>query len=635
MEITKRQQDIIDLLENQEYLTADKIAKKLLVSEKTVRNDIAQINDACPLPLILSLKGKGYKLEKQLSVRPSKVAFDTGEGRKRSILLYFLSHSDADYYDLAEHFYISESTLERDMLTLNKRLRKRFPHTELKRRSNKLCLEGKEENLRGVFAYYLQKELEEHRFDFTCVEDVFQFCYIMKVKALVLNFLRNQNLVLKDAEIISLMLYCSVALERISMGYGLQDNVILGSDDEGQEKNSQRRCGNETDNDLGKLLCVLLEKAFHVNFKQEEQVFIGSLLGHGLDMEASENKRRKEYETFLKEVLKEIYQKYNIDLREDDVFIQSLLSHLVELHYRAETRQYIDNPLISDIKDTYPLIYDISVYLGMKIQNHFGIQMYEDEIGYISLHIVSTVNRGHSRRKQIAIINPNGAAISRFIENVLRWYFNESIEIMGTYSLFQSDVLIRKKPDLIISTVTLGVDFQCPVFQVSNLISYEELQKIKQLLASQDFSKLEARLGLLYQFDNRLFFPLLSFTKREEVIRFLCTQLEQQGYCGKDYVDYVMEREAIASTSFGNYVAIPHPVEMAAYKNGIAVATLGNDVIWGENKVRVVFLFSLASCSLNLTLFYDALAKSLNDINKMKQIILHVDFNSFMEAFLD
>lgn len=217
---------------------------------------------------------------------------------------------------------------------------------------------------------------------------------------------------------------------------------------------------------------------------------------------------------------------------------------------------------------------------------------------------------------------------------MLRRYFNNSIEITGTYSLFQMDALKAQKPDLIVTTVPISQAFSCPVFQISSLLNSQELETIKQLLASQELGKLEARLGLLYQFDNRLFFPLLQFTKREEVIRFLCSQLEKQGYCDGNYVDYVLEREAIASTSFGNYVAIPHPVEMAACKNGIAVATLSNDVLWGENKVRVVFLFSLASRSLNLTLFYDALAKSLNDTGKMKQIICHVEFNRFMDAFL-
>lgn len=620
MQMTKRQKDILSLLNNQDYFTAQKLAKKLQVSEKTIRNDISQLNQAGREPMILSLKGKGYKLINNQAPAPSLILADTGELRQQAILLYFLSHPEPDFYELAELFYISESTLERDILTINQRLKKRFRHTEIKRKNSQFCLEGSEETIRGMFVYYLLRELKEYQFDFTCLSGGFNSCDITKVKMMVLDFLSEEKIILKDSELISLILYWGTALERVFEGY-----EIMGIFCE---------AGTEKSRELSQRLCDKMEEQFGISLPQSERSFLQSLMENGVDMQTAGKEREEEYQHFLKDVLTDIYNKYNIDLRENETFIENLLPHLVELHHRAKTRRFIENPLIGDIKDTYPLIYDISVYLGMRIQERFGIQMYEDEIGYISLHIVANMDSQSTEKKQIAIINPDGAAISRFIGDVLRRYFNNSIEIAGTYSLFQIDALRGQKPDLIITTVPMNQTFSCPVFQVSNLLNCQELETIKQLLASQELGKLEARLGLLYQFDNRLFFPLLQFTRREEVIRYLCRQLEKEGYCGSEYVDYVLEREAIASTSFGNYVAIPHPVEMAAYKNGIAVATLSNDVMWGDNKVRVVFLFSLASRSLNLTLFYDALAKSLNDTSKMKQIICHVEFNRFMDAFL-
>lgn len=620
MQVTKRQKDILSLLDYQEFMTAEKLAKKLQVSEKTIRNDIFQLNQAAKDPVILSYKGKGYKLVKSQASVPALVLADTGEQRQQAALLYFLSHPAQDYYEFADRFYISESTLERDMSAINQQLKKRFRHTELKRRSNQLCLEGNEESIRAMFVYYLLMKLKERQMDFSCIGGIFQRCDITHVKSIVLNFLSEEGITLKDSEIISLILYWGTALERISAGYEIM----------GVFTDSEAIPGTEA----GIRLCDEMEKNFQIILPSAERRFLQSLLDNGMDMQTAEKDREEEYGRFLADVLTDIYNKYNIDLRENTTFIRNLLPHLIELHHRARTRRFIENPLIGDIKDTYPLIYDISVYLGMRIQTQFGIPMYEDEIGYISLHIVSNMDSQNAGKKQIAIINPYGAAISRFIEDVLKRYFNHSIEITGTYSLFQIDSLSLEQPDLIITTVPINRPFSCPVFKVSSLLNNEELETIKQMLASQELGKLEARLGLLYQFDNRLFFPLVHFTTREEVIRFLCAQLEAQGYCGREYVDYVLEREAIASTSFGNYAAIPHPVEMAAYKNGIAVATLSNDVMWGENKVRVVFLFSLASRSLNLTLFYDALAKSLNDTNKMKRIICHVEFNRFMDAFL-
>ncbi len=156
----------------------------------------------------------------------------------------------------------------------------------------------------------------------------------------------------------------------------------------------------------------------------------------------------------------------------------------------------------------------------MRIQEQFGIQMYEDEIGYISLHIVTNMDSQSAQKKQIAIINPDGAAISRFIGDMLRRYFNNSIEITGTYSLFQMDALKAQKPDLIVTTVPISQAFSCPVFQISSLLNSQELETIKQLLASQELGKLEARLGLLYQFDNRLFSRFCSLQKGRRLSAF-------------------------------------------------------------------------------------------------------------------
>lgn len=618
MELTKREKNIVDILKNHEYLKAGSIAKQLQISEKTVRVTIADINARSDQPVILSLKGKGYQLNPVIRMEDTSISLAEGDARQLSILCHILAGGGAEYYGLADQFFISESTLEKDITVINAEIRKRFPHLLIKRKQNRLFLDGSEEEKRSILFNFLMKELEEYSFDFVCIAHYFLQCDVISVKDTVLEFIRKEKILLKDIEIIYLILYASIIIERVKSSHLIVKPVGI------LDKNSRSY-----------RLCTRLELDNEVLLPEPEMGFICLLFKDKLELDVPVQKEAKDDMGFLGEVLEEIYDKYNIDLRSDEEFRQNLMMHLMDLYHRAKTGQYISNPLVGDIKRAYPLIYDISVYLAIKVQEHFGVRLHEDEIGYISLHIGSTMNRKYTKRKRIAIISPNRNAVSSFIENTLYQHLGHMADILGTYSLFSGDEIRVLKPDLIVTTTPVQESYSCPVFQCSNLITHQEIHKIKQILANQEFGDLENRLQLLHQFDDRLFYPLLELHSKEEVIHFLCNRLAELGYCDGQYETFVLERESIASTSFGNYIAIPHPVEMAALKSGIAVATLKNDVQWGENKVRIVFLFALSRQIMNLSLFYQVIAKSIDNGSRMKELAKYTTFHSFIEQFLN
>ncbi len=64
--MTSRQKKILDLLTEHEFLTSQKIAGLLHVSDRTVRNDIRDINAELGMDGILSRMGQGYYLKDQV-----------------------------------------------------------------------------------------------------------------------------------------------------------------------------------------------------------------------------------------------------------------------------------------------------------------------------------------------------------------------------------------------------------------------------------------------------------------------------------------------------------------------------------------------------------------------------------------
>ena len=55
------------------------------------------------------------------------------------------------------------------------------------------------------------------------------------------------------------------------------------------------------------------------------------------------------------------------------------------------------NPMIEDIKRRFPILFvymaDISVYMADQIQSFYHVRLYEEEISYLTLHLMGSLER--------------------------------------------------------------------------------------------------------------------------------------------------------------------------------------------------------------------------------------------------
>lgn len=68
----------------------------------------------------------------------------------------------------------------------------------------------------------------------------------------------------------------------------------------------------------------------------------------------------------------------------DERFTTAFTLHLENLLLRAQTGNYIKNPMAESIKLNNPLIYDIAIYIGLDLMERFHILIPEDEIAFPS-----------------------------------------------------------------------------------------------------------------------------------------------------------------------------------------------------------------------------------------------------------
>lgn len=109
--LTKRQNMIMTIMNNQkDWIVGKDLAKLLNVSDRTIRNDIAAINEFYADTMIESNIRKGYRIQgekvKRFTEETKKEIPETGEERRWLILKTLVEHNQVNIYQLADQMQI-------------------------------------------------------------------------------------------------------------------------------------------------------------------------------------------------------------------------------------------------------------------------------------------------------------------------------------------------------------------------------------------------------------------------------------------------------------------------------------------------------------------------------------------------
>ena len=115
-------------------------------------------------------------------------------------------------------------------------------------------------------------------------------------------------------------------------------------------------------------------------------------------------------------------------------------------------------------------------------------------------------------------------------------------------------------------------------------------------------------------FSQDRFLSHIKADSKEAVLTLLCQTAAASMEVPADAFDHVMRREALGSTSFGNYVAIPHPDRPMGQESFVVTGILERPILWDGDEVQIVFLiFMKAGGDRNLQLFYRSVSRFLSD----------------------
>ncbi|KON87934.1 PTS sugar transporter [Sporosarcina globispora] len=624
LSLTKRQKGILLFLtEASEPITADWIAKEMGISDRTVRNEIKQLQiNSNRLGIhIESIRGKGYQLKvlnsELLSKKYSLLLAENNqsadtymeqEDRIRYLLKRLLLAQDFIKLEtLEEEMFVSRSTLQND-LKLVREIIKKFKLKIINRPHYGTIVEGEEYMKRSC----LSNLIISNR-DIPLIGDALQPIkgeFFDKIKELLIRKVNDYHLTISDVELENLTTHILIACKRIQDGFIIdQMGVQLANEHEFEEKVSME-------------IIQEVEAIAGLTFPRSEiDYIIVHLLGTKLLTKETltDFGEYDEVNNLVSCMMEQLKTELNWDFYEDFEFIKGMTLHLRPAMNRLRYDLTIRNPLLIQTKTKFPSAFEGAVVASKCIENYLNKEAGENEIAYIALHIGAALERKMGKQKKakrVLIVCATGMGSAKLLFYHLQNAFGSDIEIVDTISYYHLSSYELSGIDFVISTIPIKESLGIPVIVVNTFLEEEDITNIKRKIVSAKNDTKD------YLHPSRIFIHQELDTK-ENTIRFLCNELYKQDLVPKGYAELVLEREKVASTCFGNLVAVPHPIKPITNKTFWTLCTLKSPIQWDEQRmVQFVCLLNINKGSTGrLNQMYQQLIKIIEHKSIVQKLI--------------
>lgn len=282
------------------------------------------------------------------------------------------------------------------------------------------------------------------------------------------------------------------------------------------------------------------------------------------------------------------------------------------------------------LKTEYPFVFDMSLFLYERFYDVFGVRLNENELGYVATYLGSAVERMERKKSPkdftIAVVTGMNYGTSRLLTTRLKAIYGDICNIEGPFSIYAVNEIEKLKPTFLITTESKQVlkNFQVPKIQISPLLNEKDQREINKWL-------LQMRKELMYDqlprsikdyFHRELFFYNLKAETPEKVIRTMSEHLIRLDFAGEDFAEKTLMREQVASTIFGNKIAMPHPIEACAKRTVISVGILNQPILWGSGQAQLIFMLAVKKEDMKyLNSFFDLTVRLVDDEGLVRKLL--------------
>lgn len=382
----------------------------------------------------------------------------------------------------------------------------------------------------------------------------------------------------------------------------------------------------EYDPQLTQTIRDLMERYFAVSLEENELVYLLYVLGYSGNKKENDERDLSFYDDAVTEFFTEIKEVYQQDFFFDPILRQGLVQHLYSCYSQMLINSVIDNPLIQVIKTQYVEAYNYAKLCGDVLRERYEIEATEDSLGYIALHFAAAIERMNSLYKfNAVIVCESGFGMAELLKMTIT---NRIKSIVVTKTVSSKELYEMDLSDIamVITSVKLKQKISKPVIEIDPLQLESDIEKIESYL--KDCINIPQYKGL---FSRKRFFPKMNFENKENLLRYMSETLIDMDIINIENETEILKREEISSTEINKYCAIPHCIVESNNETLMSIATLKKPMIWGKEKVSIIFLACIArKSSLNRKLF-PLIYKLTYDEDKCRKLLQMDSFEEFLD----
>lgn len=623
------------LAQSEAWVTAAELADKLGVTTRSVRSYVTAVkSSALPLEVIES-STSGYRLNRDNYAEFLKGASDREAERPRDRQYHLVRRlgdapEGSDIHALAESFFVSESTIEADLRKVKAVVEE--SGLTLSRRGPLVILAGTEPNLRRLLSKMFRHEESQGFLELESIQREFESSDLRSFKTALLELLDSHGYFVNEYGINHVLLHVAIAADRTTPGGPETEESVAASSEEVPQESAI----------FSSDLAALITSHFGAHLRQEdvneiELLLTTRVITRSAGPTSPADVDLKELIARVRRTVQHVGEEYLIDLDDDD-FIMRLSLHVRNLIVRAQDLSYSRNPMTRSIKTTYPMIYELAVFIAAEVQRDEGIIIHDDEISYIALHVGSHLERQAKSEVRLtaALVCPNYHDLHVILRERIEAVFGDELQLRIVITRTDVD-LTELSTDLVLTTIDLR-SFADNVVLIQPFLTETDVDAIRRAIGRVRRLRRRRQLTdeLLRFFDPALFLRNFTAPSEEAMIAALGHRMVEAGVIDHSYITGAIERERMSSTAFTDTLAVPHAMTMDAHRTAISIVINETPMPWGENRVNVIALiaFSAAGRATFQTVF-DQFVTVFSDRDYVQQLVKKaVDFPTFIDELV-